>query len=215
MKYKKEVFRAKFLKLFVDYKILTLDVLKKKLGCSAFHIQSMLNNVGYHVSFTDNNKWYTLSNIPEFNEKGFWFFNEIGFSKHGNMGQTILYFINKSENGLTAKEIKEIISKKCLSILNIMFKKDQLERISGNNGYIYFLKKTQKQKIEKTQLLEAKKASMPSDIDAIHILVALIQNPNSSPSDLSLVLKDKISCNLDSITTLFQHFCLEKKTEDR
>ena len=133
-----------------------------------------------------------------------------------NKLKRLLFFViqnilkNKDNNKLKDKEIKDIISKPCLSILNIMLKKNQLERIASNKGFIYFLKKTQKQKIEKIQILEAKKASMPSDIDAIHILVALIQNPNSLPADLSLLLKDKISCNLDSITTLFQHFGLEK-----
>ena len=100
----------RLLKLFYDKKCLTLEALAEPLDYSIRSVQRLLKKTGYYSSFTHNNKWYVLHTTPSFNEMGLWFYKNIGFSKHGNLGQTIFYFINKSHQGLTAKEISELYS---------------------------------------------------------------------------------------------------------
>jgi hypothetical protein len=81
--------------------------------------------------------WYTLHSIPSFNKRGLWFYQEIGFSKHGNLNQTISHFVNKSSQGLTAKELLEILLIPCHPVLNSMYKKNQIDRFNTLRGYVF------------------------------------------------------------------------------
>ena len=211
MKSKKQIFLGKLLKLFKEKTCLTLAQLQLAFDCSGRTIQNTLQDIGYITSFTDNNKWYTLLLTPVYDENGLWFFNGIGFSKHGNMGETIAHFINKSTEGLTSIELQKILTVPCLSILSILHKDGKINRIDSHKGFVYFLKDNQKSNIQKLQLIEAKKKLFPKDADAIKILVALIHNPNFTAKDILADLKKDISCNLNSINIFIEYHQLEKK----
>ena len=95
--------------LFDQKKCWTIEQLTHSLPYSTISIRRFLKDIGYYSSFTHNSMWYTLHSIPAFNRRGLWFYQDIGFSKHGNLKQTILNFVNKSPHGLTAKELFEIL----------------------------------------------------------------------------------------------------------
>ena len=82
--------------LFSQQYCWTIEQLTSELDYSAISIRRFLKQLGYFNSFTHNSKWYTLSSIPEFDKNGLWFYNQIGFSRHGNLNHNIVHFINKS-----------------------------------------------------------------------------------------------------------------------
>jgi len=124
--------KAHFLTLFDQKKCLTIEEISQSLDYSFISIRRFLKAIGYHSSFTDNGKWYTLLTIPSFNKKGLWFHQKIGFSMHGNLNQTILHFINTSRQGLTAKELSDILSTPCPPVLNVMYKKKKIDRFKAS-----------------------------------------------------------------------------------
>ena len=64
--------------------------LAAKLDYSIRSVQRFLTAVGYYRSFTHNGGWYTLRSIPKFDRDGLWFYNDFGFSRAGNMTDTLV-----------------------------------------------------------------------------------------------------------------------------
>jgi len=81
-----------------------MPLLKTKNRMSVFR---RLCDLDYISSFSAAGKYYTLKNIPLFNTEGIWIFNNIGFSRYGNLKETLIQFIGKSETGKTHHEIKK------------------------------------------------------------------------------------------------------------
>lgn len=204
--------QKRFLKLFREEKCLTLEALGQSLDCSIRSIQRLLKKTGYFSSFTHNSKWYALRSTPSFGDTGLWFHEDIGFSRHGNLTRTIYYFVNKSQRGLAAREISEIISTPCHSVLNIMYKKNQIDRVSARNGFIYISLEKGVRERQLHLISQSSKCPLPSDADAVTILVELIKNPTFGPDELASHLGDRINCGSESITRLLQRHELEKKT---
>ena len=76
--------------LFNQKKCWTIEGLTRSLDYSIISIRRFLKDIRYYSSFTHNSMWYTLHTIPLFNKRGLWFYQQIAFSKHGNLKQTIL-----------------------------------------------------------------------------------------------------------------------------
>lgn len=199
----------KLCKIFNEKKCNTMDGIDKLLDYSIISIRRFLKKIGYYSSFTHNSKWYTLRSIPDFNRKGIWFHQDIGFSKHGNLTQTILYFINESGQGITAKELFENLAIPCHAILNLMYKRKQVDRSKASRGFFYLSidpKKRQKQL--------SKRIALPSDSEAVMILVELMRHPAYSLDEIvSSLLEKNVACGVDAIERLLSHHGLEKKTQ--
>lgn len=208
---KKEILHAKLSKLLKENICLTIEKLRKSLNYSIISVRIFLKEIGYYSSFTHNSKWYTLQSIPFFDENGLWFYNKIGFSKHGNLNQTIIFFVNKSPHGLSARKIYEIISIPCHTVLGTMYKNGQINRIRAKSGFVYISKEKQKRESQTRLILQSEEPPLPSDADAVQILVELIKNPDYTASELASSLLDKVSCKPKSIARLLQYHELEKK----
>ena len=62
-----------------------------------------------YTSINKNGRYYTLPQIPVFDENGLWKYKTVLFSKHGNLKQTIAALITESEKGLCAVEIAKFV----------------------------------------------------------------------------------------------------------
>ena len=201
--------------LFDEKKCWTIGELTHSLDYSTISIRRFLKDVGYYSSFTHNSMWYTLHSIPSFNKRGLWFYQEIGFSKHGNLKQTIFHFVNKSSQGLTAKELLEILLIPCHPVLNQMYKKNQIDRFNTLRGYFYLStdhKKRQRQLHRlQTQLITAKEPESLSAQAAVYVLVEFIKHPEASINEISkAVEKREVKASPEAITMLFKEHDLKK-----
>jgi hypothetical protein len=159
--------------------------------------------------------WYTLHSIPSFNRRGIWFYQEIGFSKHGNLKQTIFHFVNKSSQGLTAKELFEILLIPCHPVLNQMYKKDQIDRFNTQRGFVYLSidhNKRQRQLHRlQSQLTTAKEPESLNAQAAVYVLVEYIKNQEASIEELSkAVEKKEVKASPEAIAMLFKEHELKK-----
>ena len=62
-----------------------------------------------YTSYTQNGKYYTLPEIPQFDIHGIWQFKKVAFSKHGNLKKTIIKLVASSSAGLTGKQLCELL----------------------------------------------------------------------------------------------------------
>ena len=201
--------------LFNQKKCWTIEELTRSLNYSTISIRRFLKNIGYYSSFTHNSMWYTLHLIPSFNKRGLWFYQGIGFSKHGNLKQTILNFVSKSPQGRTAKELFGILLLHCHPVLNQMYKKKQIDRFRTQRGFVYLStddrkKQRQLNRLE-SLLITAKKPQPLTAQAAVYVLVEYIRKPEASVVELSkAVEKREVKVSPEAITMLFKEHDFKK-----
>ena len=201
-------------KLFNQEKCYTIDELSRRLNYSLISIRRFLKVMGYYSSFTHNSKWYTLRSIPSFDNNGIWFYQDIGFCKHGNLNQTIGRFIDKSFQGLTAKDLFNILSVPCHPVLNQMYKKKKIDRFNTPKGFVYLSVSESKKRL---QLNRLQVLTLPKKIErfnpqtAVYVLVEFIKNPKASFFELSVAVKTKgVKASQQAIAQLFKDYDLKK-----
>ena len=200
--------------LFNQEKCYTIDQLSRRLNYSLISIRRFLKVMGYYSSFTHNSKWYTLRSIPSFDNNGIWFYKDIGFCKHGNLNQTIGRFIDKSFQGLTAKDLFNILSVPCHPVLNQMYKKKKIDRFNTPKGFVYLSVSESKKRL---QLNRLQVLTPPPKIErfnpqtAVYVLVEFIKNPKASFFELSVAVKKKgVKASQQAIAQLFKDYDLKK-----
>jgi hypothetical protein len=68
-----------------------------------------LKEVGYRTSFTHAGRFYTLLDIPTFDELGLWFHQDAGFSRVGNLKESVAWHVDKSQDGRTHTELQHVL----------------------------------------------------------------------------------------------------------
>lgn len=200
--------------LFKPKKCYTIEELSHRLNYSLISIRRFLKVIGYYSSFTHNSKWYTLRSIPSFDKNGIWFYQDIGFCKHGNLNQTIGRFIDKSFQGLTAKDLFNILSVPCHPVLNQMYKKKKIDRFNTPKGFVYLSVSESKKLL---QLKRLQVLTPPPKIErlnpqtAVYVLVEFIKNPKASFFELSVAVNKKgVKTSHQAIAQLFKDYDLKK-----
>jgi len=200
--------------LFKQEKCYTIDELSRRLNYSLISIRRFLKVIGYYSSFTHNSKWYTLRSIPSFNQNGIWFYQDIGFCKHGNLNQTIGRFIDKSFQGLTAKDLFNMLSVSCHPVLNQMYKKKKIDRYHTPKGFVYLSVSESKKRLQLKRLqvlTPAQKIERLNPQTAVYVLVELIKNPKASFVELSVAVNKKGGkASQRAIAQLFKDYDLKK-----
>jgi hypothetical protein len=206
---------VKLNELFSQQYCWTIEQLGFALDYSAISIRRFLKQLGYFSSFTHNSKWYTLSSIPEFDNNGLWFYNQIGFSRHGNLKQNIVHFIDKSCQGLSAKQLAEILSVPCHAVLNHMYNSGAIDRFKSKSGLVY-VSPTERRKKQQLIRLQSQQVTVTAAQElnpqtAVYVLVEYIKNPQASFDELAkAVAKRQVIATPNAIARFFDKHNLKK-----
>ncbi len=200
-------------KVFQKSKIITIEKLSKELNYSISSTRTFLKAMGYYRSITNNCKFYTLTNSPCFDKNGLWNSNGKTFSKHGNLNETLTFFINKSKTGLSSKELHDILGFSCTVTLNKMKKNKSITSLMSKGKCIYL---SQNESIKKEQLCLLSKSDievLPSLSKSIIILVTMLNNKDLNDFSLLELLNDKgVFLNKTSFDFFLMHYGIQKKT---
>jgi len=205
------------MELFEQKKCYQIAELHKSINYSIISIRRFLKEIGYYSSFTHNSKWYTLKTIPAFDKNGIWFYQDIGFSKHGNLNLTILHFVDKSNQGLTSKNLYNILSVPCHPVLNQMYKKKKIDRFHTPEGF-YYLSMNEKKKLLQLKRLHTlapfKQIEPLPPQTAVYVLAEFIKNSKLSFFELSAAVEKKgVKASQEAIAQLFKENDLKKNPE--
>jgi len=159
-------------KIFEARYTYTADYLKNHFGCSYQYLWINLKKLGYYSSFTHNSKYYTLADIPKFNDKGIWFHRdpvagEIGFTEHKTAPNLITSLINSSQTGMTEDKIREIIKIRVSNQLNVLMNKSKIQRLKIEKKSYYFSKDEKKYNEQYIQLTQSLALDIPSPSSSI------------------------------------------------
>jgi hypothetical protein len=97
-----------------------------------------LNELSYITSYSHSGRYYTLSSIPDFDDRGLWEHDSVMFSKHGNLQKTVKAFVDSSKTGYTAAELKGVLQIEVKEPLLVLFRKELLDRKKISGCYVYF-----------------------------------------------------------------------------
>lgn len=205
------------IKAFRKRKVLSLRNLMSLLKCSVATARRRLAMWGARTSYNLNGRYYVLPDVPEFDENGLWKFDTKMFSQFGNLKQTVVSLVERSEAGLNTFEIGDLLNMSAHTFLS-HFKDDlSLRREKSYGLYVYFSHKPetyQKQMTqrEKNYSQQARK-NLPTDAEAVIILVELIKHPHDSLAQLVGRAKRRgISVPLVKVRSLLAYHGILKKS---
>lgn len=199
--------------LFYQKPCWKIEDLADEIKYSIPSVRRFLAQIGYYRSFTHNGQWHTLRSIPRFDRDGLWFSEEIGFSKAGNLNNTIITLIKRSSAGMTAELLGQKLHTRCHTLLVQLCRRREVQREKVGRSYVYFaadpqIAKTQYQALE-AQNLPA--APVPAEI-AVLVFVEFIQNPEASFEQLASILKSKrkVTITAKQIEKVFTQYDVKK-----
>ncbi len=196
--------------LWLDKKVLIFNDFISSMSCCDRTIRRHLKSNNVISSINKNGRYYTLPSIANFNSNGLWFYNEILFSQHGSLVNTIIHLVETSEGGLSAKAIFELVKTESYSLLKELENKTKLTREKFNGKYIYFSSNinTKNNQIINRQISQTK----ITDEIGIIILTIFIKNPEINIEELQDKLSQQaIHLNLESLNEFFEIHQLKKK----
>jgi hypothetical protein len=123
----------------IRQKMATLDALKRSLGSSAtMTVFRRLKTLRYRTSYSHRGKYYTLAELPRFDEQGLWCCRGVWFSRVGNLLATARRFVEEAQAGLTASELEALLAVPVKEPLLELVRREQLDRERLGREYVYF-----------------------------------------------------------------------------
>jgi hypothetical protein len=96
-----------------------------------------LNEVGYRSSYTHSGRYYTLTDIPRFNERGLWFRQDVGFSQAGTLKATLVALVDSEPLGCTHEELEGLLHLRVHNTLLDLVREKRVVREPFEGAYLY------------------------------------------------------------------------------
>jgi len=131
--------KERLMKVFEKQKIATMEQLKKALDSkSSMTIFRKLKQLDYLSSCSHSGKYYTLRQIPKFDQIGLWFHQSVLFSLYRSLAETVRNLVEKSNNGYSALELEKLLKVKPNEVLLKLIDEKFIMRKKIEGNYIYF-----------------------------------------------------------------------------
>ncbi len=204
---------TRVLEKFRRQKVITIEQLVELLKCSVITARRRLKKWQTYTSINKNGCYYTLPQVPVFDENGLWKYQTILFSKHGNLKQTIVSLITDSPKGLSGAQIAGLVDIAANSSFLSQFKGvPGVKREKHQGRYIYL---SDRPEILSRQKQARAPVGFPTDAQAVLILVQLIKYPDIGIEQLAEHVSMKgPSVNPAAIKSFLRFHDLLKKTSD-
>ncbi len=93
--------------------------------------------VGYHTSYTHGGRYYTLAEIPDFDEWGLWFQGDIGFSRSGTLKETVAVQVEQAPDGRTHAELSCLLRVRVQNTLLDLVSEGRIGREEYRGKHLY------------------------------------------------------------------------------
>jgi len=196
-------------------KIFTVKELALLLKCSIPNARLKLKRWKVYTSYNQNGRFYTLPQVPNFDDYGLWHYKKVSFSKNGNLKKTIVHLVSSSPAGFTGKELGVLVGLIPQSFVHHLRNYPGISREKHDGVFVYFSDETPVYKNQVAQRISLNYRSIVvniSDIEAVIILVAIIKHHGISAEDILTLPEIKNSnIKLKAIQGFMEYHGLEKK----
>jgi len=216
MKEKEE--RLTIINDFIRNKIIcSFDEISKKVGCSERSLRRDIKTINAHTSYTHGGQFITLPDIPVFDANGIWRYNNVGFTRFKNSLNLVEKIINHNRESITKEELEEILKIKISKQIQILLKRNRLNRIKLGHTYHYLSNELSKNKKKRIQLLNVSNIEEYYDkeiklTDLIAVLKAVLLDCKIAMNDLKrFTEKYSLTAPIKKIEQLLLKYNLSEK----
>lgn len=169
-------------------KVADMDELREMLGGrSKRSVFRDLVEAGYWTSYTHVGRYYTLEDIPVFDEQGLWFYRDIGFSQAGTLKQTAAVQAEETPEGRTHDELQSLLRVRVHNTLLGLVREGRIGRERVGGVYLYVSADPQQaaQQVKERQELSASLAEMlrvPTDEEVVEVLAEALRAAPAIPA---------------------------------
>ena len=170
-------FPAETVRAFLQrQRVATLDDLKQALGTTGtMTVFRKLKSLLYLSSYSHRGKYYTLQEIPAFDEQGLWGWHSVWFSRYGNLVETSREFVEAAAAGFTAGELETILHVECKRALLKLVRNERLVRERIGVAYVYLARHAGQRRQQRLRRQEHVDDLLVPEIDTLaHELQAAI-----------------------------------------
>jgi hypothetical protein len=175
----------KTLKAFRARKVLTIQELATLLQASLITARRRLKAWNAFTSYNKNGRYYVLPSVPVFDAHGLWRYRDIGFSRYGNLTETLIGLVRHAQAGLSATELGRLLGMESHSFLWLFRNHPALTRERLHGRFVYFAAEPALYRRQRNGRMSMEaQARRPSDREVIMILVEAIKHPDWSLEQL-------------------------------
>ncbi len=145
---------------------------------SRMSVLRRLAEVDYTTSYTHTSRYYTLADVPQYDEHGLWFHGDIGFSRARTLGATIVGLVDGSPRGFTYSELRAVLRTRVENALVRLVRGDEVRRGSAARRPLYLSAdpgRAREQVAAREALATVKESRLPSADVEIDVLVEVIR----------------------------------------
>jgi hypothetical protein len=164
-------------KFFRRLPVADLEALFALLGThSRMSVFRRLREQGYHSSFTHAGRYYTLGDIPQFDEQGLWFRQGVGFSRAGTLKATIIHLTETAACGYTHVELERMLRLRVHNTLLGLVQQGRLGRERLEKAYLYVSARPRRaaEQVGARQRLAAQEPA-PAPVPAATVIEVLVE----------------------------------------
>lgn len=216
--------RRTLARLFARKPIADLPALRRELATTSRRtVYRTLANVDYLSSYSHAGRYYTLKEIPSFDQEGLWAYGDVLFSVRGTLRATIIHFVGVAPAGQTHAELQARLRLRVHDTLHDLVEGGDIGRTDLERLFLYVSsdrEKAESQVTARRRQLESgaappARAAEPSVI--IDILLAVIHHPKDAPDAIATRLaKAGKAIPREHIEAVFAQYALgEKKPRSR
>lgn len=199
-------------------KVFNIGDMTSILTCSVPNARLKLRQWQAYTSYNQNGRYYTLPQVPRFDDYGLWRYKDVAFSQHGNLKKTVIHLVNTSSAGLSGKQLGKILGLLPQSFLHHFRNCPGIHREKHEGVFIYFsdIDQVYEKQLQERKSLAGRSALVTlSDPEAVLILVAIIREHGISAEEIAALPEIKKSkMKLSIIKGFMAYHGLLKKTPD-
>jgi len=209
------IMKAKYEELFQENIVMTMAQLKSATNRSRESIMRDLKGIGYYSSYNERGKFYTLRDIPEFDELGLWKYQGAYFSSRHTLLDTAVHLISISDIGHTHEELEKLLEIGIQNTLLKLTEKGRITRRKERNQFVYYAANQQEEcSIVPVEPLVPSVQDYPEvkPILIIDILVAALRGYDTDSEAHSYLNQTGSQATIEQIGLIFRHYGIGKKT---
>ncbi len=198
------------------------EVLDTRSRMSVFR---RLRDVGYCTSYTHKARYYTLADIPEFDEHGLWRHQAIGFSRRGTLRATVAWRVEEADTGCTHAELRALLGLQVHNTLLELVRGRAIRRETVAGAYLYVSADEERgaRQLDTRQKLVARVVPLPRLPSELVVLLVLVEALHAceglptAPEVAARLLARGEEVEPKQVQRVYDHFGLEpgKKTAER
>jgi len=136
-----------------------------------------LAGLGYLTSYSHAGRFYTLADIADFDERGLWFFRDIGFSRAGTLKQTVAIQVEDAPEGCTHAELRYVLRVRVHNTLLGLVREGRVARepFEGLHLYVSADAEHAAQQMERRREVVTGALRAPTSEETLEILVEALR----------------------------------------